>query len=532
MPLALLLSPDDQAVSAITAVLEELSVTCERPLDGVSAAKQLNSRNFDLVLVDCENLPAAKLIFDVCRRGKGGKNPVAIAIVDGRAGLPTAFRLGAELILTKPVAKDQARTSIRTAVNRVKKDEPEVGTQAAEAVALDTAQFEVPDLAHTEVELPVDAQAPAVAAMSTEAESLALGAAAGAGTSSSAAAVRASASTMPAMSPAIADAPSDAITILSEPNDESLSEMSEDPVLAELDRADAEKKKAETKAPAPPKPVFSAYQESEKKGKGRGLLLALVVIALVCAGVYAAWISQPGFRTLVEPQLDSLLALAGMERHALAPAPQTVKPVAPPAPVSAPVSTTGSGEPSSTATNATSIPEPAAGTATSATAPNAATDVAAQPASGTAAGSNLTPSATATAPANKVDSDKANLPKIAAYPKADSKNGSIALAVGAEASGEKAAVILSSKGAEKRLIHSVQPAFPASAGASQAEGTVVLRVVVDENGKVAGTEVKDGNGALAESAVAAVKQWRYRPYLRDGKPVSFETVILVDFQHP
>jgi DNA-binding response OmpR family regulator len=105
----------------LLAFLEEMSVTCERPLDGVSAAQKLNSQSFDLVLVDCENLPAAKLIFDVCRRGKNGNNPVPIAIVDGRAGLPTAFRLGAELILTKPVAKDQARSTIRTAVGRVRK---------------------------------------------------------------------------------------------------------------------------------------------------------------------------------------------------------------------------------------------------------------------------------------------------------------------------------------------------------------------------------------------------------------------------
>jgi len=99
-------------------------VTCERPLDGLSAAQKLSSQSFDLVLVDCENLPAAKLIFDVCRRGRDGNNPVPIAIVDGRAGLPVAFRLGAELILTKPVAKDQARSTIRTAVSRVRKDVP------------------------------------------------------------------------------------------------------------------------------------------------------------------------------------------------------------------------------------------------------------------------------------------------------------------------------------------------------------------------------------------------------------------------
>src|SRR5215467_10676468 len=120
---ALLLSPDDQAVHAITSVLEEMSVSCDRPLDGATAAKKLNSERFDLVVVDCENLPAAKLIFDVCRRSHGGAS-VPVAIVDGRAGLPTAFRLGAELILTKPVAMDQARGTIRTAVGRTKKEKP------------------------------------------------------------------------------------------------------------------------------------------------------------------------------------------------------------------------------------------------------------------------------------------------------------------------------------------------------------------------------------------------------------------------
>src|SRR5207253_2757594 len=136
---------DDQAVSAITGVLEEMSVTFERPLDGPSAAKKLNSQSFDLVLVDCENLPAAKLIFDVCRRSQLGTNPVPIAIVDGRAGLPTAFRLGAELILTKPVAKDQARTTIRTAVGRVKKDEPVRTMQPLESMAADVPEPAAPE---------------------------------------------------------------------------------------------------------------------------------------------------------------------------------------------------------------------------------------------------------------------------------------------------------------------------------------------------------------------------------------------------
>src|SRR5208337_1928570 len=109
-----------------------------------SAAQKLNSHSFDLVLVDCENLPAAKLIFDVCRRGKSGNNPIPIAIVDGRAGLPTAFRLGAELILTKPVAKDQARNTIRAAVSRVRKDVP-----ASESVPAQSASPVMPGVVMT-----------------------------------------------------------------------------------------------------------------------------------------------------------------------------------------------------------------------------------------------------------------------------------------------------------------------------------------------------------------------------------------------
>src|SRR5262250_280557 len=138
---ALLLSPDDQAVHAITSVLEEMSVSCDRPLDGATAAKKLNSERFDLVVVDCDNLPAAKLIFDVCRRSHGGVS-VPVAIVDGRAGLPTAFRLGAELILTKPVAIDQAKATIRTAVSRTRKEQPahDLKPESNTASPLDTRQ--------------------------------------------------------------------------------------------------------------------------------------------------------------------------------------------------------------------------------------------------------------------------------------------------------------------------------------------------------------------------------------------------------
>jgi len=42
----------------------------------------------------------------------------------------------------------------------------------------------------------------------------------------------------------------------------------------------------------------------------------------------------------------------------------------------------------------------------------------------------------------------------------------------------------------------------------------------------------DGNATLATAAIKAVKQWRYRPYLHDGKAQPFQTVVIIDFQRP
>jgi protein TonB len=56
--------------------------------------------------------------------------------------------------------------------------------------------------------------------------------------------------------------------------------------------------------------------------------------------------------------------------------------------------------------------------------------------------------------------------------------------------------------------------------------------VVDETGKVEGLRLVEGNATLATAAIQAVKQWRYRPYVRDGKAQPFQTVVIVDFQRP
>jgi len=495
MPHALLLSPDDQAVSAITAVLEEMSVSCERPLDGVSAAQKLNSRSFDLVLVDCENLPAAKLIFDVCRRGKQGTNPVPIAIVDGRAGLPTAFRLGAELILTKPVAKDQARSTIRTAVGRVRKEEPARASQTSEARPMaaptatqpeERAQAAAAAVSSLPVKTSQATPAAAVEALPAPTLSVAMEKIAAPAKTAHEAASRAK--------PSVAETP----FVASEPAP--TEKLSDDPVMADLEEGDT----------APPRAaVLPSHQAAPPKA--RGPLVAVLLLALAGGGFYVAWMYQPAFREMIQPQIDRVLAFAGMALQ------QKAVP-APLAPAPAPAQTSIKPSPATAAT-------PPVASLTDAVQPNGSNNqtpsVDAAPASPAAAPSATTPAPALAPPTAKPEAPTANKTKTA---EATSSNS--------ESPADNGLVILSSKGAEKRLLQQVPPTFPKGATAQQLEGTVVLKTLVDDGGKVESVSLVEGNPALAEAAIRAVKQWRYRPYVRDGKSLPFQTVVLVDFQRP
>ena len=64
------------------------------------------------------------------------------------------------------------------------------------------------------------------------------------------------------------------------------------------------------------------------------------------------------------------------------------------------------------------------------------------------------------------------------------------------------------------------------------EGPVVLDATVSENGLLENVKVVSGHAVLAQAAIEAVRQWRYRPYLLNGKPVRMQTKITVNFKMP
>jgi TonB family protein len=84
--------------------------------------------------------------------------------------------------------------------------------------------------------------------------------------------------------------------------------------------------------------------------------------------------------------------------------------------------------------------------------------------------------------------------------------------------------------ARAKLNKMVDPVYPSAAKAAGVSGTVILHAVISKDGTVQQVEVISGPPLLLESAMDAVKQWRYEPTLLNGQPVEVDTTISVAYR--
>jgi TonB family protein len=75
----------------------------------------------------------------------------------------------------------------------------------------------------------------------------------------------------------------------------------------------------------------------------------------------------------------------------------------------------------------------------------------------------------------------------------------------------------------------VSPIYPATAGDSRVAATLLVRVVIWKSGDVSPMRVVSGPTGLEDEAMNAVRQWHYKPFLRDGEPIDVTTEIQVNF---
>jgi len=81
------------------------------------------------------------------------------------------------------------------------------------------------------------------------------------------------------------------------------------------------------------------------------------------------------------------------------------------------------------------------------------------------------------------------------------------------------------------LLYKVEPEFSEEARKAKHQGVVVLTIEVDTSGNVRNVRVRQSLGlGLDEKAMEAVSHWRFRPGILNGKAVTTEATIQVNFQ--
>jgi len=100
---------------------------------------------------------------------------------------------------------------------------------------------------------------------------------------------------------------------------------------------------------------------------------------------------------------------------------------------------------------------------------------------------------------------------------------------------QRAASIMPEKASdavENVVLHRVEPEYPDSARQAKIQGPVVLEVQIGPNGGVQQMTVLSGEPLLAQVARDAVQQWRFRRRVVDGRPVTMQTRITLNFRLP
>jgi len=79
------------------------------------------------------------------------------------------------------------------------------------------------------------------------------------------------------------------------------------------------------------------------------------------------------------------------------------------------------------------------------------------------------------------------------------------------------------------LSRPVEPSYPLLAKQMKVQGAVVLEALIGKQGAIEDLRVLSGPAILSSAAMEAVKQWRFKPYFQNGRPVETQARITVNF---
>jgi len=558
---ALLFCPDEKLARVVSQVFAELDFSIEHVQEPFGAVKKLMAQRYDAVVVDCENEPNATLLFKSARNSTANQSTLAIAVVEGQAGVAKAYRIGANLVLTKPINVDQAKGTLRVARGLLRKTADlsavaNVNLPAAPAAPVTPTAAPVCVPVKAASRSPEPLTAPNKSALPEFETPLPAPAASAKVDESPVTAPAREVQPRPPVTDqpfvesqprtAPAPAPPQAVPVASKAaeNPAATQTTSQGAAAAPAPAREAppEKKTVEFEAAyqkddaspasgsasAAEGPAFAALNNENLSGSGgsKKILVAAAAVLVLAALGYVGWTKLGPSRTSVSSPPVS------------APQP-TPPPVTPPAavPMSAPETT-----PSTDITNRPNAKTPSATspTAVAATTPAATGSSAVVRIDASRAPETKKPGVTAivvkSTPAKPTSarSEEAATPLLSPLAVGASNDSSLrSLTVPSMQSQPSLVKLNISQGVSQGLlIKRVNPKYPPNALAMHLQGAVQLQAKIDKEGKIANLTVLKGDAVLARAALDAVRQWRYKPYYLDGAPVDIETQITVNFKLP
>jgi TonB family protein len=577
---ALLFCPDEKTARTVTQVLSELDFTVIPCTEPFAAVKKLMGEHFDAVVVDCDNEQNATLLFKSARNTVHNQSSLAVAVVEGQAGVAKAFRIGANLVLTKPINVEQAKGTLRVARGLLRKSEsakPAAGAASAAAKPAapvsspvkPVAQSPVPSSSAAPFAPPVSStpklQPQVVASVSGSDESdidlfevseevreeipspsiakpvapISVPKIAAAASAREPKTVEATSKPSPvaafgasaASAPAPAREPDSGLTIA-----EPASSVAK--VASSIDSSIDNTSAVATF-------TFGGNVDNKKSASGgsKKALIAVAAVVLIAAG-YAAWAkfghgneaatipahvaAQPATTPSAAPITSSSIS-SSPNSAAISPA-QT-----PSEDSTSAVKANGTGKTlSETRTiasnenaptrpvNNSSEPESSKPLASAAAANKPLTKEEAKPI--------VIKSSSAKAKSTIADAAAPSLSVIA-----PEGNGTLPNLMGNQ--GKVPTPVLQtmsiSQGVSQGLlVKKVQPPYPPNAMTMHIEGPVQLLATISRTGDITAVKILSGEPQLARAAANAVKQWKYKPYLLNGSPVEIQTQVTINFKLP
>jgi protein TonB len=560
---ALLFCPDERTAKTVTQVLSELEFQVEACNEPFAAVKKLMAGHFDAVVVDCDNEQNATLLFKSARNSEFNQASLSVAVVEGQSGVAKAFRIGANLVLTKPINVEQSKGTLRVARGLLRKNEaaktsaPITTSQARPSIAPPPQPVSTPSvpkpafLTHAAPPL-----APAVMASSSSAfelekdptpepepaEAAFLESVSDQANQIHPAETAPSAPKQYPWQPKptpepMAQGMTTALKHAAEATGRSDSAISvghgaavapaRDP---DFDEEESHSSSSSAVAVVKPHPAESSVNWKR--------IAAIIFVAAAAGAIYRAG-------TLTHWQMPSSLfhsTKASVTQH-------TAKPAAGSPLISAPSSSATSTpvQPNQTLTVPGATPQK----------PSPATEVIALGAprkpgvnatsfdppvpagvvktidEGTPFVDTQTPKPAAPKPAQVENVEPAAPDAVAADSNSGDKAISGLMNMPSEIPQPGPNTLKVSQGVSQGLlVKKVAPIYPPRAMKAHMQGAVLLLATISKDGDITKVKLLKGESVLAEAAIEAVKQWKYKPYLLDSQPMEIQTQITVNFTLP